>query len=124
MANYTDIAFTFLKNSAAAIAVLLVGLYVIGMIVKRFGKILEKRNTDASAVPFMKSLLKVTLQCALVISVMGMIGIKTTSFLAVLGTLGLAIGMALKGSLSNIAGGVMILLFRPFKSGDFVEALG
>ena len=72
----------------------------------------------------MKSLLKVTLQCALVISVMGMIGIKTTSFLAVLGTLGLAIGMALKGSLSNIAGGVMILLFRPFKSGDFVEALG
>jgi small conductance mechanosensitive channel len=79
---------------------------------------------NESLVPFLKSLVNVLLKVMLIIAVMGMVGIQMTSFIAVLGALGLAIGMALSGTLQNFAGGVMILLFKPYEVGDFIEAQG
>ena len=85
---------------------------------------MEKRNTDESLKPFLKSLAAALLKTLLIISVLGMLGVQMTSFIAILGAAGLAVGMALSGTLQNFAGGVIILLFKPFKVGDFIEAQG
>jgi small conductance mechanosensitive channel len=85
---------------------------------------MNKRDVDESLKPFFISLINVTLKALLVISVMGMLGIEMTSFIAILGAAGLAVGMALSGTLQNFAGGVMILIFKPFKVGDFIDAQG
>ncbi len=107
-----------------AILVWIIGSWVIKVIMKNFSKFLEKRNMDASLKPFLKSLFGILLRVMLVISVLGMVGIQMTSFIAILGAAGLAVGMALSGTLQNFAGGVMILLFKPFKVGDFIDAQG
>ncbi len=107
-----------------AIIVLLIGLKVINMIAMFVEKILSKSDLDGSLKSFLGSLLKIALKAALFVSVIEMVGIKTTSFVAILGAAGLAIGMSLQGALGNLAGGVMILLFKPFKVGDFIEAQG
>ncbi len=107
-----------------AILALLVGLYVIKIITKTSKKMMKKRNVDESLRPFLATLINVALKIALVISVVGMVGVEMTSFIAILGAAGFAIGMALSGTLQNFAGGVMILLFKPFKVGDFIEAQG
>jgi len=107
-----------------AILVLVLGLWIIKLITRWVGKSLLKSKIDPSLVPFLKSLTNILLKVMLIISVMGMIGIQMTSFIAVLGAAGLAIGMALSGTLQNFAGGVMILIFKPFKVGDFIEAEG
>ena len=107
-----------------AIVVLIVGNIVINALLKGFDKILNSRNTDESLKPFLKSLVGVLLKVMLVISVMSMLGIEMTSFVAILGAAGLAVGMALSGTLQNFAGGVMILSFRPFKVGDTIDAQG
>jgi small conductance mechanosensitive channel len=85
---------------------------------------MEKRDLNPSLRPFMKSLLNVTLKILLVITVMSMIGIQMTSFIAILAAGGLAIGMALSGTLQNFAGGVIILVLKPFKVGDYITAAG
>ncbi|MBN2834986.1 MAG: mechanosensitive ion channel [Candidatus Delongbacteria bacterium] len=107
-----------------AIVVLIIGLWVVKMITKGFGKMLEKKNVDPSLVPFLKSLTSTLLKALVLISVMGMVGIQMTSFIAIIGAAGLAVGMALSGTLQNFAGGVVILIFRPFNVGDFIEAQG
>lgn len=107
-----------------AIVVLIVGLRVIKVIVNAISKSLEKRNVDPSLRPFLSSILSVLLKVALVISVISMLGIATTSFVAVLGAAGLAVGLALSGTLQNFAGGVLLLILKPFKVGDFVDAQG
>ncbi len=107
-----------------AIVVLILGLWIIKLITKGVSKLLEKKKTDASLASFVKSLTNILLKVLLVISVMGMVGIEMTSFIAILGAAGLAVGMALSGTLQNFAGGVMILIFKPFKVGDFIEAQG
>ncbi|HPI69137.1 MAG TPA: mechanosensitive ion channel, partial [Bacteroidales bacterium] len=107
-----------------AILVLVLGLWIIKLITRWVGKSLLKSKIDPSLAPFLKSLTNILLKVMLIISVMGMIGIQMTSFIAVLGAAGLAIGMALSGTLQNFAGGVMILIFKPFKVGDFIEAEG
>ena len=107
-----------------AILTLIIGLMVIGWIVKMVGRVMEKRNIDASLQPFLKSLIGTLLRVMLVLSVLGMVGIEMTSFIAILGAAGLAIGMALSGTLQNFAGGVMLLIFKPFKKGDVIEAQG
>lgn len=107
-----------------ALVVLLVGLWVIKRITNGLAKMMNKQNVDPSLVPFFRTLISVLLKVMLVISVVSMIGIETTSFIAVLGAAGLAIGMALSGTLQNFAGGVMILVLKPFKVGDFIEAQG
>ncbi len=107
-----------------AIAVLIIGLWVIKIITKAIDRVMIKSDIDDSLRPFMKSLFGSLLKVMLVISIMGMLGIEMTSFIAILGALGLAVGMALSGTLQNFAGGVMILVFKPFKVGDVIEAQG
>jgi small conductance mechanosensitive channel len=107
-----------------AIIVLLIGLWLIKILVKAFKKVLENAGTDVSLQKFLSSLVSVLLKALLLISVASMIGIATTSFVAILGAAGLAIGLALQGTLANFAGGVLILLFKPFKVGDFINAQG
>lgn len=104
-----------------AILVLLIGWWLIKRIVSLSGKAMEKRSLDPSLNGFLRTSLSVALKVVLLITVAGMIGIQTTSFLTVLGAAGLAIGLALQGSLSNFAGGALILAFKPFKVGDSIE---
>ncbi len=107
-----------------AIATLIIGLYVIKLVVRIMDKMMAKREVDESLRPFLKSLVSVILRMCLIFSVVGMVGVETSSFVAVLAAAGLAVGMALQGTLGNFAGGVMILLFKPFRVGDFIEAQG
>ena len=108
----------------AATVVLIVGFTIISWFGKKFEVIMEKKQTDPSLRHFLKSLIIILFKVLLIISVISMVGIATTSFIAVLGAAGLAIGLALQGSLANFAGGVLILLLKPFKPGHFIEALG
>ena len=107
-----------------AIIVLLVGLKVVNALVKTIGKGMHKREMDETLRPFLINILNWGLKALLVISVASMIGIETTSFVAVLGAAGLAVGLALQGTLANFAGGVLLLIFKPFKVGDLIEAAG
>lgn len=107
-----------------AVAVLIIGLIVINAMTKGLVKLMKKSSIDDTLVPFLKSIVNIILKALLIISVMGMVGIEMTSFIAILGAAGLAIGLALQGTLQNFAGGVMILIFKPFKVGDYIEAQG
>jgi small conductance mechanosensitive channel len=126
--QYSDLIVNLVVKHAPAliwaIVVLIIGWILIGYGVKITRRFMKKREVDESLIPFLASLLNVTLKAMLLISVASMLDIQTTSFVAVLGAAGLAIGLALQGSLSNFAGGVLILLFRPFKVGDVIEAQG
>lgn len=106
------------------ILVLIIGLWVTKRLTKLFVRMLAKRDVDPSLHPFLGGIVGGVLKVMLVLSVLGMVGIEVTSFIAILGAAGLAIGMALSGTLQNFAGGVMLLVFKPFKPGDFIEAQG
>jgi len=108
----------------AAIAVLIIGLWAIKAITRAVTRGIESRDIDETLKPFLVSIVNILLKVMLVISVLSMLGVQMTSFIAVLGAAGLAVGMALSGTLQNFAGGAMILIFRPFKVGDFIEAQG
>ncbi len=105
----------------AAILVLIVGLFVIRTILKIVKNRFEKRNVDVSLRGFLMSIIKFVLYALLILSVAGNLGFETTAILGALSGLVLAVGLALQGSLSNFAGGVLILLFRPFEVGDYIE---
>jgi len=107
-----------------AVLALVIGLYVANLIAGGVGKVMEKKELDPSLRPFLKSLVGTLLKVLVVVSVLGMVGIQMTSFIAILGAAGLAVGLALSGTLQNFAGGVMILTFKPFKVGDYIEAQG
>lgn len=107
-----------------AIIVLVVGMWIINRFVAGVALAMEKRNVEPTLARFLRSLTNILFKALLLISVASMVGVETTSFVAVLGAGGLAIGLALQGSLANFAGGVLILLFRPYKVGDFIEAQG
>ena len=107
-----------------AIVVFLVGRWIVRRLNKLLAKILEKRHVEASLSTFVKSLVSISLTLLLIIVVIGVLGIETSSFIALFASAGVAIGMALSGTLQNFAGGVMILLFKPFKVGDTIEAQG
>jgi len=107
-----------------AIVVLIIGLWLINRFVRVLRKGFEKRDLDPTLRPFITGLIGWTLKIMLIISVASMIGIQTTSFIAVLGAVGLAIGLALQGTLANFAGGFLILVFKPFKVGDLIDAQG
>lgn len=127
-----DQIFTYLTQATmeygpkliGAIVVWIIGSIVISKLLNLFDKMLDKSGTDASLKPFLKSIIGILLRVLLVISVLSMLGVAMTSFIAILGAAGLAIGMALSGTLQNFAGGVMILIFKPFKVGDFLDAQG
>lgn len=128
MENYVnkavELVMIYAPKLLLAIVTLLVGLYVVKAITKGAKKLMKKRNVDESLQPFFATLISIALKILLVISVMSMVGIAMTSFIAILGAAGLAVGMALSGTLQNFAGGVMILIFKPFRVGDFIEAQG
>ena len=107
-----------------AIAVLILGRIIAGGFRRSTRALLERANMDATLIPFISSLVYYLLLAFVVIAVLGIFGIPTASFVAVLGAAGLAVGLALQGTLSNFAAGVMLLIFRPFKVGDYVEAGG
>ena len=107
-----------------AIVTLIVGLWVVSAVVSGTEKALGKGGMEPTLRKFLLSLTSIGLKALLLISVASMVGIETTSFIAVLGAAGLAIGLALQGSLANFAGGVLLLIFKPYKVGDFVEAAG
>lgn len=107
-----------------AIVTLLVGLWLINVVCKGVGFLLEKRDFDLSLRKWLTSIMSVALKACLLISVVSMIGVQTTSFIAILGAAGLAIGLALQGSLTNFAGGVLILVFKPYKVGDYIKTSG
>ena len=111
-------------NLLMAILILVVGWWLIGRFVEVIGKVMEKREVDESLQPFLKSIMGIVLKVVLLLSVVSILGVPTASFLAVLGSAGLAIGLALQGSLSNFAGGVLILTVKPFRKGDYIQAMG
>lgn len=119
-----DLAVRYAGSAILAIIVLIVGWWLIKRFSVFFTKWMVRREVDVSLRPFLKSIIVFSLRVLLIISVAGMVGIKTTSFIAVLGAAGLAIGLALQGSLSNFAGGVIILLLKPFKVGEYITASG
>jgi small conductance mechanosensitive channel len=107
-----------------AIGLLVVGIIIINRLVRISRRLLKKREIDPTLIPFLTGLVNITLKAVLIISVIDIVGIKTTSFVAVLGAAGLAVGLALQGSLGNFAGGVLIIIFKPYKVGDYIETQG
>ena len=117
----TDVVFTNVPKIIIALLVLWIGWKLIKVLNRFMNKVYQRHTVDKSLQQFLNSLIDVILKILLFLTVMGIAGIKTTSFVAIVGAAGLAIGMALQGTLQNFAGGVMILLLKPFKVGDFIE---
>ncbi|MCH7964562.1 MAG: mechanosensitive ion channel [Bacteroidetes bacterium] len=107
-----------------AIATLVIGVLIAKWLAKIAGKVLDKRNVDPTLTKFATGIVKIGLTTFVIISAISQIGIETTSFIAVIGAAGLAIGFALQGSLSNFASGVMLIIFKPIKVGDYIEGGG
>ena len=114
----------FGKNVIVAIIVYFVGRFVIKYTVKALRAVTQKRKVEASLMSFLNSLISISLNLLLAIIIIGILGIDTSSFLAVFASAGIAVGMALSGTLQNFAGGVLILMLKPYKVGDFIEAQG
>jgi len=111
-------------NILGAILIYVVGRFVINFIMKLARNILDKRKIEASVESFLLSALNITLTILLLVAVVSRLGVETTSFAALLASAGVAIGMAMSGNLNNLAGGLIILLLKPFKVGDFIEGQG
>lgn len=112
------------KSILLAIVIYIAGKFVIKLINKLIRRTLEHKNVDSTIQSFLKSFVSILLNVLLIITVISALGVNTTSFAALLASFGVAAGMALSGNLQNLAGGLIILLFKPFKVGDFVEAQG
>jgi small conductance mechanosensitive channel len=119
-----ELGLEYAPKLALAIITLLIGLWIISGVTKLIKLSMERSKVDPTLIPFMSSLVSWILKVLLFISVASMIGIATTSFVAVLGAAGLAIGLALQGSLANFAGGVLVMVFKPYKVGDLIESQG
>ncbi|WKD85665.1 Small-conductance mechanosensitive channel [Polaribacter huanghezhanensis] len=128
MEKYLEIAETFLlkygTSILSALLILIIGLIVINLFVKLSKKIMTKSNVDLTLQKFLSDLLSWILKALLVITVVSKLGVETSSFVAIIGAAGLAVGLALQGSLANFAGGALIMIFKPFKIGDFISAQG
>lgn len=122
--NITEYLVTLGKNLLAAIIIYIVGKFVIGKLLKLIRRIMQKREVEPSLFTFLDSLCTIGLYIILAVSIVAVLGIETTSIAALLASAGVAIGMALSGTLQNFAGGVMILVLKPFKVGDLIEAQG
>ena len=119
-----DIVMMYGLNILAAVAIFVAGKFVAGIIRKLICKIMQKRELDATLTGFISSIVYAGIIAFVVIAALSKLGIQTASFVAILGAAGLAIGLALQGSLSNFASGVLIIIFKPFKGGDYVSAGG
>ena len=112
------------RHILVAVVVYVIGHYAVKFINHLVTKLMERRKMESTLQTFLRSFVNITLQILLIISVVGALGINTTSFAALLASAGVAVGMALSGNLQNLAGGIIILLFKPYKVGDWVEAQG
>jgi small conductance mechanosensitive channel len=124
MENLVEFATTYGLKIIGAIIILIVGRIVAGILRNVVTKLLRKTNTDEAIIRFMRSLVYILIMVFAVIAALAKFGVQTTSFVAIMGAAGFAIGFALQGSLSNFAAGVMVLVFKPFRVGDFVDAAG
>lgn len=128
IANYANTFITTLIDYSpkiiSALIILFIGLYAIRIINRLIRKIMIKRNLDATLSKFLADILLWVLRVLLFVTFIDKLGIGTSSFVAILGAMGLAVGLSLQGSLSNFAGGMLIILFKPFKVGDTIEAQG
>lgn len=122
--DWEGLALEYGQKLGMGILILVIGLWIAGMITNGVKKVMQKRGLDPALQSFLGSMLGITLKVLVVISALGTLGVEMTSFVAILGAAGLAVGMALSGTLQNFAGGVMILIFKPFKVGDWIEAQG
>lgn len=117
-------AWDILPNIVMAIIILILGLWVIKFINRMVRKFFQKKDYDEALETFLQSFISIALKLLLFVLVITQLGVKSSSLVAIVGAAGLAIGLALQGSLSNFAGGVLILLFKPFRVGDFISAQG
>jgi small conductance mechanosensitive channel len=128
MEKYLQIGEGFIEKYGpgilSALLILIIGLFIIKIIVKLTKKVMEKSKVDITLQKFLGNLLSWALKILLIVTVITQLGVETTSFAAIIGAAGLAVGLALQGSLANFAGGVLIMIFKPFKIGDLVEAQG
>ena len=121
MNKLTEMVMEYLPKLALAIVVLIVGIKVINKLASIARIAMEKAGLSNNITPFLSSILGISLKVLLCFSIAGMVGIETASFVAVLAAAGFAVGFALQGSLSNFAAGIIILIFRPYKAGDWIE---
>jgi small conductance mechanosensitive channel len=122
--QFTDMAVMYLPKVLLALITLVVGFWVANTIGRFVANMLNRNKVETTIIPFLTSIVTVLLKVMVLISVAGMFGIETTSFVALLGACGLAVGLALQGSLGHFASGVMLLSFRPYKVGDLVTIAG
>ncbi|MFC2175536.1 mechanosensitive ion channel family protein [Bacteroidota bacterium] len=122
--DYTPILIEYGQKLAVGLLILIIGLWIAGAVSKAVRKLMAARGFDAALQGFLGSMISIVLKVLVVITALSTLGIEMTSFVAILGAASLAIGMALSGTLQNFAGGVMILIFKPFKVGDVIEAQG
>ena len=119
-----DLAINYGTKLLAAIVTLVIGLWIAGIITRVVKRLMERGKVDPSLCGFLSSMIAILLKVLVYITALGVLGIEMTSFVAILGAAGLAVGLALSGTLQNFAGGVMILLFKPFRVGDVIDAQG
>lgn len=122
--EHSDMFITYATSVVIALIIYIVGAQIAKVLSKLCGNLMEKRKLDPVIVSFVSNIIHGLLMVIVIIAALSQLGIQTTSFIAVIGAAGLAIGLALQGSLSNFASGVLIIAFRPFKAGDFIEAGG
>ena len=111
-------------NLAIALVIFYVGRIIVSLIVRGLRKVMQRQEVDRTLETFVCNLVRIALLVVVIVAAISQLGIQTTSFIAIFGAAGLAVGLALQGSLSNFAAGVLIVLFRPYKVGDYVEAAG
>ena len=122
--KFQELIVTYAPKAIMAIIIYIVGSYIISLLLRTTKKVMIKREVDITLQKFLINLLNWTLKILLIITVIAKLGVETTSFAAILASAGLAVGLALQGSLGNFAGGVLIMLFKPFKVGDLIQAQG
>jgi len=122
--QFEEILIKFIPRLVGAILVLIIGLWIIRLTMNAIRRTFDRKKIDPSLIPFLSTLISILLKITLFISVIAMVGVKATSFLAIIGSAGLAIGLALQGTLQNFAGGVVLLILRPFRVGDVVDVQG
>ena len=119
-----ELSMAYLPKVVLAVVTLVVGFWIIKRVIKGMNRVLGHKSVDDTLQKFMTSFIDVLLKILLLVAVAGMVGVETTSFIAMLGAIGLAVGLALQGSLGNFAGGGLILFFKPYRLGDIIEAQG
>lgn len=120
----TELAIAYAPKILGAILTLIIGFLLAGLLARYFRRSMEKRGTDATLIPFLTSVVSIVIKILVLLSAAAMFGIEVTSFVAILGAVAFAVGLALQGNLGHLASGILILFFRPFRVGDFIVTQG